>query len=476
MTVWAGVIPHTARARIHAAYVIALLLSEAILLIILAKLIPKLIIGDEAEVLSVWAIGGALALGFTLSHALGERELSTRARVLSGLAATVAALQIIGRADLSESAAIWDLSWLIDLGSPSSSVWRQDGALDEFVAALTLIPIWFRGVALGSSDLNERPFTGSVLGGFAVLLIGFILGDNAGIESTVQITAVVWALTAVVTVALKHTSDAVLAEGGSEIQTGLTLAATLFALLLGIVIMLLLVVGIVAAIAGSGVVEPVIDALGFVLKHIVQGIAYILYPLFWLVENIVHALRTDEPPPEITILESGVGAPPISEGLEETEPDPTAGIVAVRVFGGIGAVLLFTLLAWLFFRRFLRRGEREDEERESVWSEADVLGDLLGGLRNLRGRFRRRSKAHQPDAPIVELYYEVLADAESRGSPRPPSRTPHQFAPLLGRLYDSEVLEEISNAFSDYRYAGREPEREVVKRLRAAWNQLREPS
>ena len=224
------VIPSTTRGRMHVAYVAALLLSEALLLIVVAKLIPKLIAGDDAEVLSVWAVAGTLALGFGIAHLLGSRALSGRQRVFWGLLITVIALQIIGRADLAESAAVWDMSWLIDLGRPSSDVWKRAGAIDEFFAALLLIPIWFRGVALGTADLDQRPFTRTAFAGFVVLLFGFTLGDNVGIESVVQIVALAWVMTCVIAVALKNSSNPATAEEGSGIQTGLSLAATLFAL------------------------------------------------------------------------------------------------------------------------------------------------------------------------------------------------------------------------------------------------------
>lgn len=465
-----------ARDRMHAAYVAALLLAEAILLIVLVKLLTPLLLPDAAaaETLSVWAVGGALALGFAAARLLGSRELSNRQRIFWGLAITFVALQIIGRADLSESARVWDMSWLIDLGSPSSDVWRQAGALDELIAGLMLVPIWFRGVALGSDDLDERPFTRTVLLGFAVLVVGFILADNAGVESIVQISAIVWALVCVVAVALKNASRPMTTQQGGGIQTGLMLTATLVAVTAGIAIALLLVVGIVAGVAGSGVVAPVLDALGFVLEYIVKGIAYLLYPIFWILREILEAVRREDVEP-IEVLSEGFGRPPEDPAAPEAEPDPTPGIVLARVFGGIGAVFLFLLLAWLFFRRFLRRRPQLEEERESVWSEADVLGDLFGGLRNLRGRFRRSRPDGRPDAPIAALYYEVLADADARGSPRPVARTPLQFASVLERVYGSSAPAEISNAFSLFRYAGREPDAEALRRLRERWEQTQRP-
>lgn len=465
-----------ARDRMHAAYVAALLLAEAILLIVLVKLLTPFFLPDVAavETLSVWAIGGALALGFAAARLLGSRELSNRQRIFWGLAITLIALQIIGRADLSESARIWDMSWLIDLGTPSSEVWRRAGALDELIAGLMLIPIWFRGVALGSDDLDERPFTRTVLFGFAVLILGFILADNAGVESIVQISAIVWALVCVVAVALKNSSKPMTTQQGGGIQTGLMLSATLITVTAGIAIALLLVVGIVAGVAGSGVVAPVLDALGFVLEYIVKGIAYLLYPIFWILREVLEAVRQEDVE-TIEILSEGVGLPPEDLDAPEAEPNPTPGIVLARVFGAIGALLLFLLLAWLFFRRFLRRRPQLEEERESVWSEADLIGDLFGGLRNLRGRFRRGAAAGRPDAPIAALYYEVLADADARGSPRPVSRTPLQFASVLERLYGSAAPADISNAFSLFRYAGREPDAETLRQLRQRWEQTQRP-
>ena len=80
-----------------------------------------------------------------------------------------------------------------------------------------------------------------------------------------------------------------------------------------------------------------------------------------------------------------------------------------------------------------------------------------------------------PDAPIAALYYEVLADADARGSPRPVARTPLQFASVLERVYGSSAPAEISNAFSLFRYAGREPDAEALRRLRERWEQTQRP-
>ncbi len=470
--------------RMQAAYIASLLLGEAVLLILLAKLLPRLLGGGaDGETLSVWAVGGTLVLGFAVSRWLANPELSGRQRVWRGILVTLISLQIIGAADLSESARIWDMSWLLDLGSPSSGVWREDGIdesglpvvgqIDQLIAGVILIPIWFRGVALGSSEIEERNFANYAIWGFFVLAVSFPLIDNAGIEDSYRVLALLWVVVGLFTIALKQAANPNQVQGLGIGQAGLSIVATLAALVVGITLFLLLVTGVVGLIAGSGAVEPVLDVLGVILRAIITAISYILWPLFWLVEQIKEALGT-QPPEVIETVEAGIGLPPEDLESEEAEPDPTAGIVLVRVLGGIAAVVVLTGLAILFFRRFLRREPSGDEERESVWSEADVLGDLMAGLRGLGSRFRRERDETAPDAPIAALYYELLDDAESRGATRAVHRTPLQFAGALSRAYNDPLPGRISEAFSAFRYGGREPGRAEMSQLESAWKTLKD--
>lgn len=462
-------------ARIYRAYVAVLLFTEIALLVIIAKFVPRILIGDDAETLSVWAAGGAVAAGFFAARWLGTRVEGGRNRVLLGLLATFAVLQIIGRADLSESATVWDLSWIIDLGTPSSDVFQRDpaagGALDELIAALTLIPIWFRGVYLGAANLDDRSFSPYAIGGFLTLILLLLLGGDADLEGEVRAAAVVWAAAGVLAIALRHASDPAALRDGTGAQAGLSLLATLFGLIAGIAVALLIVTGIVAAIAGSGAVEPVLDGLGFLLRNLIAGFSYLLWPLFWIVDQLAQAIGPPAQAP-IEVLQGGVGQEPDLEAEPREPSDPTAGIVAVRVLGGIAAVIVFTVLAIWLFRRFFAREGDSDELRESMWEDADLLGDLKGALAGLRGRFGRGEPPPAPDAPISALYYAVLEDAAGRGAARPAARTPLQFAESLERTYGSRVPGEISRAFAEFRYAGRAPSASAMSSLEARWAQL----
>ena len=467
--------PGAVRDRVYRAYVAALLITEIALIVVVAKFIPRVLVDAGAETLSVPATAGALALGFLVSRWIGARVEGRRDRALLGLLATLIALQIIGRADLSESASVWDMSWIIDLGSPSADVWRSDpsagGALDELFAALTLIGAWFRGVYLGGADLDDRSFAPYAIGGFITLAIVMIISNSAALDSEVRAGAVVWAGAGVLAVALRHASDPASLRDGTGVQAGASLLATLGALLAGIAVVLLLVTGIIAAIGGSGIVDPVIGGLGWALETLIRGFSYLLWPLFWIVEQLSEVIG---PPPDdpVNRLSPGVAAPIDPESAEAGEADPTAGIIAVRIFGGIAAILLFAILAFWLFRRFLARDADSDVERESIWEDADLLGDLKAGLAGLRDRFRRAAPPPEPDARIAALYYEMLEHAAGRGVNRAPARTPAQFAGALERAYDSPLPAEISAAFAEFRYAGREPSGAGINRLEAGWRRL----
>ena len=417
----------TPRRRVELVYTASLLAGEAILLIILAKLIPRLVAYDAGETLSVWAVAGTLGLGFFVSRWLGRRELSLKQRFWWGLLLTLVALQIIGSVDLSESARIWNMSWLLELGRPSSPVWREvvlledgstmPGEIDQLFAAFMLIPIWFRGVALGNADLVERPFAAYAISGLVIIAFSLALADNAGWLITSVGWGILWVVIGLLTVALKTAANSDQIQGLGAAQTGASVAATLVAMVIGVALFLLLVTGIVGLVAGSGVVEPVLNVLSVGLRAIITAITYILWPLFWLVEQAKEWIG--EPAPmENQQLGEGIGGVLEGEEVEDAEPDATPGIVLSRVFGGIGAVLVFAVLAFYLFRRFARREARLEEVRESLWSEADVAGDLLGALRGVRDRFRRERNDHVPDAPIAELYFDVLKHAESRGQTR----------------------------------------------------------
>ena len=458
------------RAAIVAGSVVML---EALLLVVLAILVPK-VTGAEAEAPSALAVLLVVGLGTVFAYRLGEADLSGTRRWVLGVTVTIVVLQVVARVDLSETARVWSLGWVSELTDPDSGAWRGADRFDHTLGAAMLGLAWFRGVALGNQDLEERSLTPMLPVAVGVFALGFLAGDGARVMDTVRIAALAFLAVALLAMAFRN-ARRLTADGGIG-SVGMTFVSTFGAMAAVAIVFMLVVTLLVAAVGGTGVAEPVTDALGVVLRAVATASAWVVWILFWPIRELASGGTPVEPPlmcfinelGELECLADGGSDVPIAM---DDEGSSGVGTVVFRVFAGIGLVLVVTVLAALLFRRVWRRRGETDEDRESLWAEADPLGDLWSGLRSL-GRRLRRPARRAAEPGIAGLYLEMLADAESRGTARPPARTPRQFAPTLERLYRSALPGEISDRFCDLRYGGRDAEVGEVSRLRAAWEGL----
>ena len=451
----------------------SIVMLEALLLVVLASLVPRML-GADAEAPSAWAIVLLVGGAALFSYRLGEAELSGGQRWLLGVAMSVVVLQVVARVDLSETARVWSLEWLREVTDPESGAWRGSERLDHLLSVGMLALAWFRGVALGGADLEERSLPSMLPVTVAVFAVGFVAGDGAGVIGTVRASALAFLAVALLAVAFRNAGRLTTAEGGFG-SMGLTFASTLGVMTAVAIVFMLVVTLLVAAVGGTGVAAPVTQALGEVLRVVATALAWVVWILLWPIRELVSSGNPVEPLQicfvnEAGDLECAVEQQPEPVTATDDDGDSDVGLVAFRVFGGIGLVLGVTVLAALLFRRVWRRRKAADEERESLWGEADPLGDLWSGLRSLGNRLRRRGGAAE-EPGIGGLYLAMLADAESRGTSRPLARTPLQFAPTLERLYRSALPGEISR-FCEQRYGDRAPAAAEVSRLRAAWEGL----
>lgn len=452
----------------------ALLVIEGLLILVMASLLPRAV-GAHGEIPSVWTVFVLLGLGALLSYRLGESELPGASRWALGVVATVVAIQVVARVDLSETARIWSFGWALDLTDPDSGAWRGSERLDHVIATALLALAWFRGAALGNQDLTERSLPPILPVAVLVFAAGFLAGDATEVLGRVRAAALAFLAVALLAVAFRNARR--LTAGGGFGSMGVTFLSTFGAMTAVAIVFMLVVTLLVAAVGGTGLAEPVTDALGVVLRAVAESVAWVIWTLLWPIRQLANTGQPIEPQQFCFTNDAGE-IECIVERFGEFEPigdeegeDSGVDTVAFQVFGGIGLVLGVSLLAALLFRRVWRRRRPVDEERESLWSEADPLGDLWSGLRALGGRLRR-SGAGVRDPGIGGLYLEMLADAEARGTSRPTARTPRQFAPSLDQLYRSRIPGEISERFSEQRYAGREPPPGEVDRLRSSWETI----
>jgi hypothetical protein len=451
---------------------VATLVVEAMPIVVIVAVIGK-IPGNHSETLSAWGVLGLMAVAMFATRWLAQREISNTQRWVLGALLTVVALQIVGRLDLSESLRVWDFGWIGDLSEPDSDAFRKFGRVDHTIDGVLLFFVWFRGVLLGTANVEERGLQGPIAFAAVAFAAGFVGGNDFGIEGTVRLAALTYVMVGLAVIAFRAASRAKVEVTGSFRATSLTFIATLGLVWAAVAIFMLIVLLVIAGIAGTGVAEPVLEVLGDGMGYVFLGIAYLLWPLGWLIDLIVPDNPSEQALelPEFNFDDEGEGLP----GEESLEGESSsAGAVLVRVFGAIGLVVVFAILVVALFRRFGARPAAADEERDSLWSEANVLDDLKGAWRNLRNRFRRSAGVGEGDLPVARLYFEVLADAERRGNVRPIARTPLQFATALRSQYRSDVPAEISERFSRLRYGGVDSPHADVARLEEAWLLLKE--
>jgi hypothetical protein len=108
---------------------------------------------------------------------------------------------------------------------------------------------------------------------------------------------------------------------------------------------------------------------------------------------------------------------------------------------------------------------------------ASVAGSAGEDLRSLwRSVFRRGGDSRTTAASqsgTVRLYRQVLDHAAERGRPKNPAETPREFAPVLSSTFHAGVTDEITAAFHEARYAGREPDPRTLAELERRWREAR---
>jgi hypothetical protein len=107
---------------------------------------------------------------------------------------------------------------------------------------------------------------------------------------------------------------------------------------------------------------------------------------------------------------------------------------------------------------------------------ADTTGsfsdDIRGFLRSIFSRGPTLASASANSAAI-RLYQEVLRTAEASGRVREAAMTSREFAPVLSAQFQTPVTDDITHAFEQARYAGREPNARELAELEARWRAAR---
>jgi hypothetical protein len=233
----------------------------------------------------------------------------------------------------------------------------------------------------------------------------------------------------------------------------------LLALVIGSVGAAVVLFGVVYTAAASTIGHAVLDGAVVVLT-------WLLTPVAWTIERLLNLFRSGEaplqPPREIA---RGI----LGTGEQASESQGAWGWLAYVGRASILMLLLafFAAVATAAFRFWGHRARTVGVGPE-VGGSGSLAEDLMGALRRLVGRSEGSLRARRLH-PVAALYLRVLAAGARRGVVRAPGNTPEELREPLRAAVGDPVTDRITDALEAFRYAGRPPDADAVRRLDEEW-------
>jgi hypothetical protein len=409
-------------------------------------------------------LGGVMLSGYVLGY------LMESLRIIRSVKLAVLAFILLAGLLLAEELLLND-----SLGSIFSGLVNLNpGAL---LVLLFVLWMWWRGVAL--SQMAIRPITAWRRFELGLLLfMAFIftvvrLGGSAPAPGWFMF----FLFTGLLAVIFARVSYVGLVKGVTKnpfdrrwlVSTALILGGCIF----------------IAAIFGSlltGQYSMLLEWLAEGLKLLLAVVLFIAAIPGLLLSNLLgplipwlrQFLATPTPDPNAYPGPEELVLPP--EMFEEPQPIPPS--IQSLIFWGI--VLVVLVLLFLRIRRSLgSKSHRVTEEPESLLKRGEAnklfrqaLQDAVDGLAARLQPVRKLVIA----ARIRRIYDQLLDLCAELGRPRPVSRTPSEFLPVMGELFTEfpAELDLITQTYIRVRY-GEVPEQdEEVQAIEAAWERINE--
>jgi hypothetical protein len=412
--------------------------------------------GGGAHAISAFSIIAVAITAFSTSRMLDQYGLSPRWANLVAYWAIFGALHIEFAGDF----ALWDFSWATYFLHNSGSLTSSGG--HAVLAALLLFGLWLRCVHRGSQDI-ELEYMPRTLGiSFTAVTVIVVLAAATSRSSEVARAAAAFYAVGVVSLACAQ-----LAQSGATF--GQLRAGGITAGLMGGTVLATLVCLVVFGLLFSAFASPIGQVIGVIIEAV---LTVMIVPLAWLLQHLF-ALIFHSGGTEQTLQNAA------QQGLDQAK-DPNKGepsqfarmaAFALRVLAlAVVAGIVFGLTA-LVARR--RRAGAESEPESPNGGSAGGFGD---DLRSLFGSLFRRGEARPvapAQSPTVNLYRDVLARAKHAGRSRPDGHTPAEFSPALTETFSASVTDDITRAFEQARYAGREPDPATLEDLHQRWRAVR---
>jgi hypothetical protein len=434
----------------------AIVASEALAVYTVAELLVSGYAEGREQAPSAIAMVLVALAAFLVPQAVERRGFGVRVGAATTAACAYLAIATAIHLEFAGDIALWDFRWVADLATEPGDTLREHGEL--VAGAVALLLVWGRASYRGANDVEVEALTRAVALPFLIVTLTIVFSawtESIGVVARAGAAYYVVTLIclALAQLSLSGTTFGELRAGG----VATLLVAGTVALTLAAAAIFWIVFGLLAPIVGPPLGDAVVAALTLVLT-----------PFAIFMEWFVKLLLPDELHLDVTTQLSELR----DEDPDDSDPTSGAGRAAGYLFRG--AALAFAIAAVVFVAFWFARLRKRARKPRSDGEATGIRGALSEDLGALRALFRRRP-AGAPDLPDVavrRLYLEVLGRAERAGQPRSPAETPEEFAPRLQQAFHTPLTDEITAAYEQARYAGRDPDPRLVADLERRWHSL----
>ena len=438
--------------------VLSLLVAEALVLYTCAEWIASGYSAGQQHALGAWTFVLVVMAAYFLPgvvewFGLGERKAAAVIAVVGLLL-----IYLLVRVAVGHDARLWDLGWTTKFMTDPNPALR-DGRY-YLIGAVLLVVVWVRGSLRAHDEIELDMVSRRVAVPFAIVTVIVVLGAETGRSGEIARAGIAFYGAEVVGLACSQLAMTGATVG--DIRAG-GVIATLLGATAALVAAMFVVLALGVLYLGPIIGPPLGEAINFVLTIILTPIGWALNKLFTSLFGGANPFKQIDP----TQLN-------IQGGPKQTETqghgawyDATLfllrALVFVLVFAAIAGVVWFVVR----LRRRVRSVRLEDQAVGRTGSFSHDLRSVMGSL------FSRSARPPSKAEGISRLYLEVLTRGEAAARPRLAGETAGEFAPVLADTFETDVTDEITRAFEQARYAGREPDARTLRALQERWNTVR---
>lgn len=442
------------------AAVAASVAADAIVFYTLAEWLAAAYMGDARRAMAAWSFLLLALAAFGIPRLLGWYGVQGRTAYGVTIILALLLMYALVRWEVGGDLRLWDLAWMFDFLSDRSRSATDSGR--AVFAALLLTGMWLRVSYRVSDDIEMEMIPRSVGWGFIVVTALVVIGAASDRSGEVARAGALFYVLAVIALACSQLalSGVTMGEGQAGSVVSMLFGGTLVATLAGLVVFGLL----------FGILGPV---LGPLIGAVVEGVLTVLLtPIAWLLTKLFEALfHGANPFPNVgdAALNQARHA---NEGGADSKDAWQRWMTYLLRAVALAVILSTAAVAVAVFTRFRRR--------TGIRSEVDAHMSIVGSVGDDFREFFRSLFPRRPSRPVAfasteatRLYLEVLDQAERDGAARAVGETAAEFQPTLASRYRTDVTEDITRAFEQARYAGREPDARMVEELRRRWRTVR---